>query len=166
MKFGQQGIAQVLIMTLVLGGVVAGIFVVQQGTDLFPEAKNNKIGKAFPMQAKKCLSDSECGAGYECQIKNKKPLPSQACKNGKNPNCVTVATNSAVTTSTDSGTIATNSASAAKREYGTCKKIEKGGGNGKIKEDKQQGGGNVKSPKPSKTPNSGEVEDELENESE
>lgn len=149
-NFGQRGIAQIFVMALILAGVVAGIYVVQQNTDLFPEAKQNK--KMFPIQAKKCLSDSDCSAGYECKTKNLKPLPSQACKNGKNPNCVTVATNSAVTDSTHSATVATRSA--AKREYGVCQKIkgEKGG---------QQGGGKVKSPKPSHTgTDSGELEDD------
>lgn len=141
----QKGIAHLFVLLLLLGGVVLGTFLIANRTNVVPNASEVSAPispQPFPSSAKKCLSNSECDAGYECKTKDLKPLPADICKNSKNPNC--------------EATMA-----AQKREAGTCHKIEaeSQGGSGGMTENAgkvqnpNQNKPSAKPPKPVSRPN-------------
>lgn len=122
----QKGFAPVILLLLLLAGVTAGTVVVKEGTNIIPFAgKGDKIATdsaiPFPDAAQKCLSDTDCKAGYYCKTKDLKPLPAQAASRAAEANF--------------------------KREYGKCLKVKDASGSaeeattsGKSK-NKGEGGG-------------------------
>lgn len=48
MRLGQQGVAQLLILLIIVGGIMAGVYAVGQRTNLFPRAVSNPISSPTP----------------------------------------------------------------------------------------------------------------------
>jgi hypothetical protein len=139
----QKGIAQLLVLVLVVLGIGVGTYLVSQRTNLIPKASDGlgeiPIKTPFPESARKCLQDAECQEGYFCQLKEDlEPISPEVCNETDNPNCEA-------------------SSGAARREYGKCLKLGSGedleeGEDASEEAKENESEDELNSPKPSRSP--------------